>query len=185
MSGDIEVTAESSRGAKALTDGCRPVRAIDRMTRDEGERAGVGNHRLHFRTCNDKANLAPPAEQSEWYMLQSVSLGNGGDHASDEVGVVTTWSWPDPFDDVSASDLTKVQAKISAGKWRESAQAGSWVGYAVAKVLELDAEKAPSKAKIQALLKEWIKNGILEVALLCGDNRKISPHVIVPAERIP
>jgi hypothetical protein len=185
MSGDVEVTAESSRGAKALTDGCRSVRAINRMTREEGARAGVSNYRLHFRTYNDKANLAPPAEQSEWYRLESISLGNGGDDPSDEVGVVTTWSWPDPFDDVSASDLTKVQAKIRAGEWRESVQAGNWAGYAVAEVLDLDAKHPASKAKIQALLKEWIKNGVLEVAQLRGDNRKVSPHVIVPAEESP
>jgi hypothetical protein len=147
MSGDVEVTAESSRGAKALTDGCRSVRAINRMTREEGDRAGVNNHRLHFRTYNDKANLAPSAEQSDWYRLESVSLGNGGVGASDEVGVVTTWSWPDPFDDVGAADLGKVQAKIRAGQWRESVQAENWAGNAVAEALDLDTKHPPSKEK--------------------------------------
>ncbi|HEY8577177.1 MAG TPA: AAA family ATPase [Devosia sp.] len=185
MSGDVEVTAESSRGAKALTDGCRSVRAINRMTREEGERAGVGNHRLHFRTYNDKANLAPPAEQSEWYQLESVSLGNGGDDASDEVGVVTTWSWPDPFDSVNASHLPKVQAKIKVGEWKESSQASNWAGFAVAEVLGMDPYDPADKAKIRALLKEWIKNGALLIERRAGANRHMSPYVVASAEDCP
>jgi hypothetical protein len=179
MSGDVEVTAESSRGAKALTDGCRSVRAINRMTREEGEKAAVANHRLHFRTYNDKANLAPPAEQSEWYRLESVSLGNGGDDASDEVGVVTTWSWPDPFDDVSATDLRKVQDQIAASEWKESVQARAWAGHAVAEVLGLDAGDPAEKAKIKSLLRTWIKNGVLKVERRPGPDRHICPYIIV------
>ena len=67
MNGDAEVTTESSRGAKSKTDACRVVRVLNRMSKDEGERAGVENHRLYFRAYNDKANLAPPADASDWY----------------------------------------------------------------------------------------------------------------------
>jgi RecA-family ATPase len=44
--GETEVTAESARGAKALTDACRSVQVINRMTKDEAGKAGVENHRL-------------------------------------------------------------------------------------------------------------------------------------------
>ena len=74
---ETEVTVESSRGAKSKTDACRVVRAINRMTKDEGTRAGIENHRLYFKTFNDKANLQPPADKSEWFELVSVDLGNG------------------------------------------------------------------------------------------------------------
>ena len=57
---EAEVSAELARGAKAVTDACRSVRAINRMTQAEGEKAGVEKHRLFFRAFNDKANLAPP-----------------------------------------------------------------------------------------------------------------------------
>jgi RecA-family ATPase len=74
---ESEVTTESSRGAKAKTDAARVVRVVNRMTKEEAERTGVQNHRLHFRTFNDKANLAPPADKSDWFELKSVDLGNG------------------------------------------------------------------------------------------------------------
>ena len=77
MGGDAEVTTESSRGAKAKTDAARVVRVVNRMSKEEGEKAGVENHRLYFRTYNDKANLQPPADQSDWFRLKSVDLGNG------------------------------------------------------------------------------------------------------------
>ena len=78
MSGfESEVTTESSRGAKAKTDAARVVRVVNRMSKDEGEKTGVQNHRLYFRTYNDKANLAPPADKSDWFELKSVDLGNG------------------------------------------------------------------------------------------------------------
>jgi RecA-family ATPase len=68
---ESEVTVESSRGAKSKTDACRVVRAVNRMSKEEGERAGVENHRLYFRTYNDKANLQPPADKSDWFKLAS------------------------------------------------------------------------------------------------------------------
>lgn len=71
---ESEVTAESSRGAKAVTDACRVVRAVNRMSKEEGDRAGVGSHRPYFRTYNDKANLQPPADKSDWFRLASVDL---------------------------------------------------------------------------------------------------------------
>jgi hypothetical protein len=35
------------------------VRVINRMTKDEGARAGIETRRLYFKTFNDKANLQP------------------------------------------------------------------------------------------------------------------------------
>jgi hypothetical protein len=162
QSSDAEVTADSSRGGRALTDGARSVRAINRMTKDQAEEAEVENHRLYFRTYNDKANLAPPAEHSDWYFLKSVSLDNGGDGASDLMGVVTAWKWPDPVDDVTFDDLKRVQAKLDGGEWRANVQAQEWAGVAIAQVLGLDLNKKPDKAKVKGLLKTWIKNGALK-----------------------
>ena len=98
-SAETEVTTESSRGGKAKTDAARVVRVVNRMSKDEGEKAGVDNHRLYFRTYNDKANLAPPVEKSDWFELKSVDLGNGprmvvggvGFSPGDSVGVVKPW----------------------------------------------------------------------------------------------
>ncbi len=152
---EVEVTTESARGAKALTDACRSVRAVNRMTKEEGERAGLENHRSFFRVFNDKANLAPPADKSDWFELKSVDLGNGPGPFGDSIGVVATWEWPDHFADVSVTDLRLVQAKVAGGKWRESPQSPEWVGFAVANVLRLDASNKIEKAKIRGLLKVW------------------------------
>jgi hypothetical protein len=64
---ETEVTVDSSRGGKAKTDACRGVRVVNRMTKEEGEKAGVENHRLYFRTFDDKPNLQPPADTSDWF----------------------------------------------------------------------------------------------------------------------
>ena len=108
-----EVTTESSRGAKAKTDACRVVRVVNRMSKDEGGKAGVENHRLYFRTLNDKANLQPPADKSDWFKLQSVDLPNGHlGGPGDSVGVVTPWKWPDPLDGITGHDFDRAARSI-------------------------------------------------------------------------
>ena len=177
--GESEVTAESSRGGKALTDGCRSVRTINRMTKEEGEKAGVENHRLFFRTYNDKANLAPPSDRSDWYELKGVSLGNGGAHPSDEVGVVTRWEWPDAYIDVVPGDLHRIQVGIHQGQWKESSQAANWAGKAVAEVLGLDLTDTGAKAKVKGLLKDWIAGGALKVVSRPDRHRRACPFIEV------
>lgn len=174
-----EITAESSRGAKALTDGCRSVRAINRMSEEEATKAGVDNHRLYFRTYNDKANLAPPSEKADWFKLESVDLGNGGSGLSDTMGVVTAWEWPNPFDGMTVADLRKVQEVIHTGDWRESAQSDDWAGKAVAQALSLDLVDAHNKAKVKTFLRTWIKSGALVVVKKTDENRKGRPFVEV------
>jgi AAA domain len=161
---ETEVTVESSRGGKAKTDACRVVRAINRMAKDEGARAGIDNHRLYFKTFNDKANLQPPAAKAEWFKLVSVDLGNGLlDGHGDSVGVVTKWEWPDPLEGMTGEDFDKVAAAIRGGKWRENAQAEAWVGKAVAQALGLKVENRADKGKIVAMLRVWRSAGSLVV----------------------
>jgi hypothetical protein len=170
-----EITAESARGAKALIDAARDGRAINRMSKEDAERAGVDNPRLYFRVYSDKANLAPPSEKSDWYKLESVNLGNGGDW----VGVVTTWKWPDPFADVSVADLAAVQRAIDGQQYRESIQAADWVGKAVAEVLELDPDSKGDREKIKSMVREWIKNDVLRVTSITDGKGKSRPIIEV------
>jgi hypothetical protein len=158
--GETEVTVESSRGGKALTDGCRSVRVLNRMSKEEGETAGVENPRVHFRTYIDKANLAPPAEASTWFKLASVDLGNGSNGGyGDNIGVVVPWH---PMADVSVSDLRAVQAIVSGGRYRASPHAEVCVGKAVAEALRLDLSKPNDKRKAINLLKVWVGSGALK-----------------------
>ena len=90
------------------------------MSKDEGDKAGVENHRLYFRTYNDKANLAPPADKSDWFELKSVELGNGPgmeiggvpfNGPGDSVGVVKVWQWPDALEGVTGADYDQAHRR--------------------------------------------------------------------------
>lgn len=166
LGSDAEVTAESSRGGKSLTDAARDVRVVNRMSPEDGERYGV-NHRSFFRMMSDKPNMAPPSDLSDWHEIKNILLPNG-----DHVGVVTSWSPPDAFDGVSSSDLLRVQQKIHAGDWREDIRSPSWAGNAVAEVLGLDVEAVATRHKIKTLLKTWIMNGALRVDVVADDKRR-------------
>jgi hypothetical protein len=178
-SNETEVTVESSRGAKALTDACRSVRAINRMSEKEAQDSGVDNPRLHFRAFNDKSNLAPPADRSDWFKIESVQLGNGPQGHGDSVGVVTPWEWPSAFGGITTDDLFRVQKAIAGGEWRQSPTAKGWAGSAVADVLGLDLTDHAAKAKVKSLLRTWIENKALKVVQRPDESRHERPFIEV------
>ncbi len=183
---DTEITVESSRGGKSLTDACRMVRTINPMTKDEATSAGVENHRFYFRTFGSKLNLAPPPDKSDWFKLVSVDLGNGpasmAGTGGDSVGVVTKWEWPDHLDGVTGRDFDAVAAVIRSGQWRESSQATAWVGHAVARAMKLDVNSKAHKAKIKTLLKVWLASGALVVVNGTSEDRKPAKFIEVRDE---
>jgi hypothetical protein len=179
-SGETEITVESSRGGKALTDGCRSVRVLNRMSKEEGESAGVENPRVHFRTYIDKGNLAPPAEKSDWFKLESVDLGNSPNGGfGDNIGVVIPWKWPDLMADVSVADLRDVQTIISKGRYRASPQAADWVGKAVAEAMHLDLDKPSDRRKATHLLKVWTASGALKRVEERDEKGNDRPFIVV------
>jgi hypothetical protein len=183
--GEQEVTTESARGGKALTDGCRAVRVLNRMSKEEAEKAGVENHRLYFRAYNDKPNLAPPADKSDWYRLENVELGNGplAGYGGDEVGVVTTWQWPDPLASGTGQDFEKAAAAIRGGRWKQSVQAKDWVGRAIGDALGLNVENKADRAKVLGILRAWLAAGSLVVVEGFDEKRReIKKYVEVAEE---
>lgn len=150
-----EVTAESSRGAVSLIGAARSVVVYNRMTKDEGERAGIEPDKrgFYFRTQNDKANLAPP-EAADWYRMNNVDLDNG-----DSVGVACPWKWPDSFEGVTSTHLKQVQARIAKGRFRKDTQAANWAGKVIAEVCDLDPKK--DRARVKDILKAWLENDML------------------------
>lgn len=160
-----EVTALSSRGAVALINAARSTLVINRMSVDEAGRLGIPDQdrRRYISVSDDKHNRAP-AEKADWYQLASIDLGNGDDGApGDNMAVATPWKLPDPFDNVTVHHLVMVQNAISAGEWREDAQALAWAGKAVADVLGLNVENRADKARIKSLLRQWISNRALVI----------------------
>lgn len=164
-SGDAEVNAESSRGGKALTDAARDVRTINRMTEEQGVEAGVDNHRRFFRVISDKCNLAPPADRSDWYCLESETLANG-----DSVGVVASWSWPNQFDELTPALVLEVQKALAGRNKRSNVQASDWAGHTIAEVFGLDTDDKAHKAKIKKWIAHWLKVGVL-IETTCIDEK--------------
>lgn len=154
--GGMEATAEAARGAGSLIAAARSCRVLNRMTKEEAEKAGLETHARHFRVADDKTNLAPAAEDAEWFEMVSVELGNG-----DNVGVVTPWEWPNPLDGVSVSDLLAVQKAVDGKCHRANVQAKEWVGHAVADVLGIDATTRAGKERIKGLIRTWLKSEAL------------------------
>ena len=178
-----EVTVEDGRGAVSLLAACRSARALNRMSKDEAEKAGIAEPRSFFRAENGKGNLAPP-EKAEWFQLQSVPLGNGTPDIpfddGDQVAVATSWTWPDAFEGVKVADLRKVQQEIDKGDWRENIQTRErWVGRAVARAMGLDADHPADKTKIKGLLSVWMKSGALKTVDRADAKREIRTFVEV------
>lgn len=153
-----ETNAESARGAKALTDAARSVIVYNRMTEDEAGLAGVPQDQrgFYFRTQNDKANLAPP-EKAEWFRMNNVDLANG-----DKVGVATPWQWPELFDGISTAKAQAVQRAVAEGKWRKDPRAANWVGHCAGPIVGLDPNDEAERKRLAAIIKEWIRNGVLK-----------------------
>jgi hypothetical protein len=178
--GSAEVTANSARGAVALTNAARSVVTLNRMTEEEAEKLGVEGkaHRKFFRAYDDKNNRAPAADESDWFELVSVYLGNGP-MGGDSMPVVVPWSPPDPFADMTVDDLKAVQLAISQGDWREHFSCKDWAGVAVAETLGLDLGKASDKSKVKRLLATWIKNGALKVENRPNRHRENKAFIVV------
>jgi hypothetical protein len=177
--GEQEVTTESARGGKALTDAARVVRVFNRMTQADGEKYGIENHRRYYRTYIDKGNLAPPADASDWFQLISVNLGNGGLQSGDDVGVTVQWEIPDPLAGVTGRDWEAAAAAIRGGSWRADQRANEWVGKAVATALKLNLSHKPEKARVVGMIKAWIAAGSLVEVELPDQYRALKKYVQV------
>lgn len=175
-----EVTVEDGRGASALLAAARSARTLNVMSEQEAEAVGIITRRRYFRAENGKTNFTTPPERADWYHITSVELGNGTpEDPGDNVGVVTAWKWPDLMAGMTAADFDKVAAEIRTGQWRENAQAKKWVGHAIARALNLDANNKRDRAKIKTALDTWLKAGSLRVVDGEDERRKVRQFVEV------
>lgn len=175
-------TVEDGRGASALLAAVRSARALNPMTENEAQSAGIENRRSYFRLESGKSNLSPPPDKAQWFKLEDVALPNGpfgsdGDH----VAVVTEWHWPNPFDDVTVHDLRAVQKAIAAkGPYKYDVRSTDWVGNAIAEVLGLDVSEKSVRANIKTILDRWIHEKVLRKELRhCPKRREKRDFVLV------
>lgn len=159
-----DVTADDARGASALLAAVRSARTLNQMSKEDAEKAKVEQPRSHVRVDDVKANLAPPAEVARWFKLVSVPLNNGTeDQLGDDVGVVTSWKWPDPNEDVTVDDVRAALMRIAQGEWRLDQQAKNWVGQAIAEALGQDIEQSSVRSAMKILIRKWLSEGWLKV----------------------
>jgi DNA polymerase bacteriophage-type len=111
-SGGEKTTIESARGAIAFIDAVRSARVLETMTAKEHDelkkvQTGLAPAGFYFRSFNGKRNFAPPADQSTWYKLESITLGNG-----DNVGVVAPWQYPATWSDLPPELIDRILQEI-------------------------------------------------------------------------
>ena len=154
-----EATADSARGAVSLIGAARSVHVYNRMTEEEADKAGIdpAEAKFIFRTSNDKANLSPP-DAADWYRMNNVDLDNG-----DKVGVACPWKWPNAFEGVTEDKLRQIQAAVGNGEWREDIRSNDWVGHAIGSIVGKDPNDRAHKRQIAEMVRQWIKNGVLDI----------------------
>ena len=185
-----EITVEDSRGAGALLATSRSARALSRMTKVEGQRTGVGDgHRAFFRFGDAKNNLALVSDDTRWFKLASVQLGNGAgvdafEMASlgDSVGVVTIATIDE---DVAAEtgmdgDLTAAALLlVGSGEWKRDVRSGdAWIGVAIANAFNLDLEDDDEKGRAKQIVKKMIRDGTLKEEFRTDKNRNTRCYIV-------
>jgi AAA domain len=180
--GASEITVDDGRGAVALIAGCRSVRVLNPMSKDEAERVGIEakDRFRYFRSDNGKRNLAPAPDTAEWRRLASVELGNGdGPYPGDDVAVATAWTWPDATAGITVQNLVAIQKAIDGKGYRLNVQAADWIGKPVAAELGLDTDSKSDREKIKAAIRMWIGSGAFVTTEVKDAKGKLRPIVEV------
>jgi hypothetical protein len=152
------MTVEDGRGASALIAATRTARVLNTMSKADGDNLAIAEaeRRRFFRSDIGKANLTRPAEQADWFTIESVRLGNDVLGMGDEVGVVQRWEIPDDLHSgVDAEGIRKIQTALrEGGPWREDSRSKVevWAGEPFAEALGVDITRK--------LMKDWITKGL-------------------------
>ena len=167
---DVEMTANDSRGASSLTAASRSVRVFNRAKESDmanlirpGE---VANPRSYYRIVNDKMNMAPPSDKSDWFKIISVELDNGTPlRAGDSVGVVRRADKISPFETLTTAHLKRFQCVLmDAGDngLAYNQQAFDWAGYELAQILGWDADTKDGKRRLKQIIEQYLSNKVIQ-----------------------
>lgn len=173
--GAAEVTANSARGASALTSAARSVLTLNRMNAADAAKYGIpeDDRRRHFAVIDDKHNRAP-AERDAWFQLLSIDLGNG-----DNVGVCVPWSPPAAPDVSDLKMVIALQKLVDVGQYRDNHQAKGWVGEAIAKVYGLDLNDQYGEIYAIGIQRKLKQAKLLAVERRRGDKGRDIPFAVV------
>jgi AAA domain len=178
-----EPSAEEARGAVAISNGVRVARVLRRMTREEGNEAGVANHREFFRAFPAKLNMSPPVAESEWFRLTDCDIENSTEeYSADHVGVVKQWQWPDAFFGVNRDKVAAVQQAIRQQPCRAHDSQPDWVGNVIARTLNIELTGKDGKsglARVKQIIKTWLQEGLLVKVDRKDDHGDLRPYIEV------
>ena len=181
-----DASVDSVRGASSLIGAARAARVVNRLSEEDALKIGVdpAEARGIFRVDDGKANLAPPAHAAVYRRMIGVEIDSG-----EWVGVCVPFKLPDAFDGLSAKHARAVQDEVekasSVGKhYRENPQSSEWIGIKIAEMLDLDIDDKSVKARINSIIREWKKSGVLAVEKIKCDRQGREVPVIVVGERV-
>jgi hypothetical protein len=178
--GEVNTTMDDLRGTGAQEGALRAARILNFMTTAEAEQLGIEeeHRRLHVRIEGGKNNPGPIAKAT-WVKIETQNLPNG-----DTVAVATPWNPPNPFDDVTTSQMQRCRNVAQGGAFRADSQAKEWFGYEVAKVLGIDltrhnrSDKREGLAKVKQVIKRWLKNKVLDIEEREDSSRRMRSYII-------
>jgi hypothetical protein len=157
--------ADSGRGASALANASRLVKTVTKMTVAEAKALGAteADRKFLIRIDDAKLNIAPPAEQTVWFRLVGVDIGNSTEDYpdGDNAQTVERWYPRDPLKDFPKSKIAEIFAEFRKGPAEgefylsDSRANGDWAGSPIAKIGGMEKEAA------NLILKAWIKSGTL------------------------
>jgi hypothetical protein len=177
--GQADTTVEDGRGASSILWAVRSARVFNFMTPEEAAKLGLSEdeRRLHIRISNGKANMGPLGK-AKWLKLVVENLPNG-----DLVACSSPWTPPDPFKNITATDMELARTLARTGAYRSDRRSPEWFGYALAKQLNLtvshDGHTDPKDlVSIQSILKKWLENKVLDIEKRKDDGRKERSFII-------
>lgn len=178
------VSIDSVRGGKAFADATRNARLLEPMTESVAGNYGVLNPQSHFGVLTGKESMAPQTNNTDWYEMVSVELGNG-----DSVGVPVYRQLNRVRLEPTSEQLELILDAIRNGDYRQNNQATEWVGKAIAEVLSLDYgsglrkdQRTPSQKIARTQLIDLLNRLIAEETLQVNErteNGRLVKYVVV------
>jgi hypothetical protein len=168
---------DSARGASSLNNASRLVWTLTKMSAAEADRFKIKPRErlLYVRLDDAKLNIAPPADQTIWFKLIGVDIGNATEDypSGDNVQTVERWYPPDPFEDLEKPQIAEIFEELrkgpKIGEWYSSNPQArdNWAGTVICSLT------GKSEADAKRILATWKdKDVLLEVDSASGRKAK-------------
>jgi hypothetical protein len=177
--GQAETAVEDARGASAVIWAVRVARVLNFMSPEEASKLGIieDDRRLHIRVSNGKANMGPLGK-AKWSRLIVEKLPNG-----DEVACASCWTPPDPFKNITTTDVEVARELARTGAYRADVRSAEWFGWRLAEHLKIPihhrGDNPPQElARVKAIIAKWLQNNVLAIEERNDEHRKAREYII-------